>query len=323
MMINSFIPIWLMAIICVAIIAMKRKGKWAFIRQIIVALLLFCINLRIMIPSENAVKEVTNFDILFVVDTTISMVAEDYNGEEIRLDAVKHDMKEIVKAFPEARVSIITFDNTATRVLPFSDFDDTTEKTIDLLHVQKSFYADGTSLNKPIKEMETALVREEDYTGDPAYRMVFFISDGEVNTDEKLEDFSPLADSIECGAVLGYGTPEGGKMKVYDYSEEFEPEYITVYDDNFNENYALSKIDEDNLKQIASDLDVDYYHMTKKSDVEKIVNKAKAQVEDGDIEMKSVTGFGYVETYYYFAIALGAFLVYDAVFYRRKLKLKL
>ncbi len=323
MMINSFLPIWLMAIVCVAIIAMKRKGKWAFIRQIIVALLLFCINLRIMIPSENAKKDVTNFDILFVVDTTISMVAEDYDGEGIRLDAVKNDMKEIVNSFPEARVSIITFDNTATRVLPFSDFDDTTEKTIDLLHVQKAFYADGTSLNEPLKEMETALVRGEDYVGDPAYRMVFYISDGEVNSKEKLDDYSALADSIECGAVLGYGTPEGGKMKVYDFSDEYEPEYITIRDDNFNEVYALSKIDEENLKQIASDLDVDYFHMTKKSDVQKVIKKAQAQVEDGDIEMKTVTGFGYIETYYYFAIALGAFLVYDAVFYRRKLKLKL
>ena len=36
MIVNPIIPIWLMAIICVALLIVKRKGIWPYIRQIII-----------------------------------------------------------------------------------------------------------------------------------------------------------------------------------------------------------------------------------------------------------------------------------------------
>lgn len=56
MIINPIIPIWLMAIICIALAIFKRKGKFAYIRQIIMIILLFMINLRMMIPTDVEVS---------------------------------------------------------------------------------------------------------------------------------------------------------------------------------------------------------------------------------------------------------------------------
>ena len=41
MIINPIIPIWLMAILCVVMLIMKRRGRWAFVRQIIIVILVF------------------------------------------------------------------------------------------------------------------------------------------------------------------------------------------------------------------------------------------------------------------------------------------
>lgn len=323
MMIQSFFPIWLMAIICILIIVLKRKGTWAFIRQIVIAILLFALNLRIAIPSENVEKEITNIDILFVVDTTISMVAEDYNGDNPRLDGVRADIISIAEAFPGARYSIINFDNLATRLLPYTEYIDPLVTTVNNLRVQTEYYANGTSLNTPIKEMEVALNRDPDATNDPSYHIVFFISDGEENTNKKLESYSGLAENIEYGAVLGYGTSSGGKMKAEAYiGSGEEADYIYYYDSSFNYRAAISKIDESNLNQIADDMGVEYYHMTKPSDVDKVIKDITNSVENGDIKTVKIKTFGYIETYYYFAIALALFLVYDAFWYKHKLRLK-
>lgn len=321
MTVNSFLPIWLMAIICVVIIAMKRKGTWAFIRQVIIAVLLFAINLRIVVPSEDVEKEVQNLDILFVVDTTISMVAEDYDGDTPRLEGVKNDIKEIIDAFPGARYSLLTFDNRAVRQLPYTQYNDSVIRAIDTMHTQTQYYAKGSNLNTPLTEMEIALQRNEDDT-EYSYHMVFFISDGEITDGKKLRSYEGLAEDIDFGAVLGYGTEEGGPMKAESYFGAEDSSYITYYDNHFNETIAMSRIDEDNLETIADQLGVSYYRMSDKRSVNKVITQLTKKVEEGDMETVTVVGFGYVETYYYFAIALILFLFYDAIFYRRKLRYK-
>ena len=79
MIVNPIIPIWLMAIICVALLIVKRKGIRPYIRQIIIIALLFVINLRIMIATDDVKIETQDIDanILFVIDNTICMVAVD------------------------------------------------------------------------------------------------------------------------------------------------------------------------------------------------------------------------------------------------------
>ena len=85
MRINPIIPIWVMAVISVVLLLLKRKGVAAYIRQIVIVALVFLINLRIAIPDGTVTKRNQTMEarVIFVVDNTISMLARDYDGDNI------------------------------------------------------------------------------------------------------------------------------------------------------------------------------------------------------------------------------------------------
>lgn len=316
MIINPIIPIWLMGIICIFFLILKRKGVFNYIRQIVIILLLFVINLRIMVPGGIVTTMDPNIDILFVCDNTISMLAEDYNGDNPRMDAVKSDCAYIMEQFPGASFSVVSFDSSVEMKVPYTVDTIIVEQTINALKGQGSYYASGSSLNPVMSQLDSFLDRDRD-----TYQLIFFISDGEITKNgEKLKSYDNLKDYVDGGAVLGYGTKKGGYMKAFtsSYSDE-PPEYLYYYNDDFDKVKAVSKIDEDNLKDIAEDLGVDYNHMTKKSDIQKVVEDIKNNMEDqltADSEDKES---GYSETYFYFVIPLVLLLAFDLLYYKRKI----
>ena len=62
-LINPILPVWLMGIICVGLLFLKRKSLGAYIRQIIAVLLLFIINIRPMVPNESISVETEKLNI--------------------------------------------------------------------------------------------------------------------------------------------------------------------------------------------------------------------------------------------------------------------
>ena len=188
MIINPIIPIWLMGIICVIFLFLRRKGVFNYIRQIIIVILLFVINLRIMVPGGTVTTVSADVDILFVCDNTISMLAEDYNGNGRRMDAVRSDCKYIVDQFPGASVSIITFDSSVEMKVPYTVDTFIVDQTFDSLNGEASYYANGSSLNMIMSQLEYFLDRGRD-----TYQLVFFVSDGEITMKgEELKTYDNL-----------------------------------------------------------------------------------------------------------------------------------
>lgn len=99
MRINPIIPIWVMAVISVILLLLKRKGVAAYIRQIVIVALVFLINLRIAIPDGTVTKRNQTMEarVIFVVDNTISMLARDYDGDNERMEGVRKDCETITK----------------------------------------------------------------------------------------------------------------------------------------------------------------------------------------------------------------------------------
>ncbi len=315
MIINPIIPIWLMAIICVVCLVFKRKGVFNYIRQILIVILLFVVNLRIMVEGREATNVACDIDVLFVIDNTISMLAEDYDGDNRRMDAVKADCKYIIEQFPGASFSVVSFGNSVKKMMPYTVDTTMILNSIEVLNGQTEYYANGTSLNDVMSKLDNIMENERE-----TYKVIFFISDGEIVNSEKLKSYDELKNYVDTGAVLGYGTTKGGAMKVLKYAgDEDEPEYIYYYDDDFNRVKGISKIDENNLKQIASDLGVDYVHMTKQSDIDNLINKVKTESVEQASYSENSGKRGYTETYYFFAIPLMLLLVFDYVYYKRKM----
>lgn len=312
MRIDPIIPIWLMLILCVGMAFLKRRKRSAYIRQIAAIILIFLINLRIMVPSSNVETSVRKLDtyVLFVVDDTISMLAQDYAGDTERLTAVKKDCEHIVDEMDGAKFAVITFNNSANLISPYSDDSNFAKSVLDSIYPLDSLYARGSSMNVCIDVMTDTLKRAKGKNDGNV--VVFFISDGEITNDDRLKSFDGAKKYIDGGAVLGYGTKEGGNMYVKSYYDDRKE----LLEDTSDYPYkpAVSKIDEDNLKKIADDLGVDYINMNDGSALDKIVEKSRGTAESTD---KGKT-IGYVDIYYLFAALFAGLVVYEFFDMRKK-----
>ncbi len=308
MIINPVIPIWLMAIFCIGIIAIVRKDVKSYIRQILIAILLFVINLRIMTPNGEfeTSKVETNTYVLFVVDNTISMYADDARGDGVtRREAILSDASYIMDELPGAHYAVISFDNNARMMTPYTDNTSFCKSIIETMSPLPYFYANGTGLNTPHDVMAEKLKNlSEDLDG--AQKIVFFMTDGEITNDEKLMSYDDLASYIDGGAVLGYGTTTGAKM-VAPVSYYDPDETVTIHDEHYND--AISVMDEKNLKALAKDMKVDYIYMTSEDQVDGILEDIR--VEQENIGTISKTMEGYDDTYYYVAIPLVLLLAWE------------
>lgn len=328
---EPFIPLPIMAVICILLLVMKRKGVWNFIRQIIIVLLIFGMNMRLLLPTNNAKVIDKEIDVLFVVDNTISMLAEDYTSKDLRrIDGAKEDIKSIVDAFPDARFAMITFNNRAELVVPYTHETDLILRTVDGLEGVLPINADGTSLNMSIDTTFNTLERNCDFISDDEdeqianknkpkrIQLVFFISDGEITNHEGLESFEDIGYFVDSGAVLGYGTEKGAQMTVLDIYSGYVP--LQYYDENLNKVTAISSIDEDNLEDIAEDINVEYYHMESSKDINKVIKNIKGQIEEGEFTTRDEKIMGYKETYQWFALALVLFISTDFLITRIKMR---
>ena len=304
------IPIWIMLIICISLIIyiiIKKRD----LLQILIIILLFIINLRIMIPSNNSKTIKNNLDVLFVIDNTISMNALDYNGSNTRLSGVKEACNYIIDELNGSRFSVITFDNTSRIVTPYTYDANITREAISIMMPINELYAKGSSIDVSLDSIMYSLKNSKKKNDNN--RIIFFISDGENTSNNSIKSFKSISKYISDGAVLGYGTKKGGYMK--DESEYATNEYIMDYTGtNFGK--AISKIDEKNLKEIANDMDVDYIHVTNSNDInskiKQIKNKTKSTLESND---KS----SYDDIYYIFVIPLLILLFIEFDRFRRRI----
>lgn len=308
------IPLWLMVIICFLLMFFlfwREKEFKKKIKQIFIIILLFIINMRIMFPSKGAMNLTNNLDVLFVIDNTLSMVAEDYQNNKTRMEGVKEDCKYIIEELAGARFSVIVFNNSSQIIIPYTKDANIAIESIDIIHPLDELYAKGTSLDVPLEDMQRVL--ESSKEKDDAIRIVFYISDGEINSDNAMQSFKPLKKIIDNGAVLGYGTSKGGYMKVYDYFTE-EAEYLEDRDE-YPYQKAVSKLDETTLNKIAKELGVDYINVN--SSKTKLINKITELKKMSKNKYQKNDLSSYTDTYYWFVIPLLILFVLSYRDYRK------
>lgn len=310
------IPTIIMILICISLFILILKTTKRKTHMLMV-IFLFLINQRYMIPTGTTTTLSNNMDVLFVIDSTLSMNAEDYKGTEKRLNAVKEDCKKIIEELNGAKFSVITFNNEVNVLVPFTKDSYMAYESIDIIEPIEELYARGSSLNTPKKDIMQIL--SNSYKKDPdRVRILFFISDGEITDESKLESYSSLKKYVNDGAVLGYGTEKGGYMKYKDKyaDEEDEEKYIMDYY-NYNDNKAVSKIDEKNLKEIASDIGIPYIHMDKYGRISKKINNIKNIMTS---EMASSQRSSYEDIYYIFAFPLLILIIIELLRVRRNVQ---
>ena len=114
----------------------------------------------------------------------------------------------------------------------------------------------GTSVSEANDRLK-ALLQQADARTPERGRIVFYFGDGEQTAAEAPAPFAIDQRLVNGGAVLGYGTTEGGRMKAtrsrFDTSRDYIKDPATGED-------ARSVISEDTLRTIADQLGLPYVH---------------------------------------------------------------
>lgn len=285
----------------------RPRGR-AWLRRGAVVLLVLVAALRPGLPGGSARAATADLNVFFVVDTTTSMVAEDYGNGSPRLDGVRKDIMAIAEQLPGARFSVITFDTTAQVRMPLSTDTLALETITDVLEPQVTAYAKGSSITAARQVLAGRLGAARDSNpGRP--RLVYYLGDGEQTSGRDPEAMNLEGGLVAGGAVLGYGTAGGGRMKENTGLENngLENDGGTYVQDNRagSSGDAVSVIDEGRLRNIAGQLGVPYVHRAAGDPVGDMMQQARpGRMERTDGEGLLATG---AEVYWIFAA--GAFLL--------------
>ena len=318
-MTKPILPIWLVSVCLGIVLALyifemiRNRNKlskriFGLVRLVLMLTLVFVVNLRIMTKHYNTKVETKNIDILFVLDTTISMYADDYPSDTTRMKHALDDCAYITEEMSGCNFALVRFDNRSQVLAPFTQDATCIRDAFSTITPLDYYYAKGSSLNIPYEDMESLLISS--YNKPDQTTILFFISDGEITDESTLRDFSALSQYVDSGAVLGYGTEEGASM-TYSMSGVS----YTMKDPETGLD-AISKLDKENLTKLAADLEIDYIQMDKQSNVTYLLDAIKAGSASNISDDNKAS---YEDTYYYYLIPLGALLLLEAyLLIRRK-----
>ena len=294
MIINPIISLPLMIVITILLVIgiIKISKKEVLIVRLLIVAVLFLINLRIMTPSGEIEVEHNSLDIVFVIDTTISMEARDYYGGDTRLNGVKNDVLYILEQIPGMNYSVITFDHNTALKVPFTTDPSAVKSSIESLITPNTLYARGTSVTLFKEELKRVL--NNSYKKNDHVRIVFIFSDGENTTNDDVESLMSLRNLVDGGAVFGYGTETGAKMIAKNSLGEEE----TVQDKtSYPYKDAISKLDEKNLMKMSNELNIGYVNMNNRPNIESLLNTVQRKNSTSSVSLE----YTYQDIYYYFS----------------------
>ena len=269
----------------------SRRGLTALLLLLAMLAGIAAVGIRPMYLSPDSEIKTTNLDVAFVVDTTISMWAEDHQGGT-RIDGVRKDIRSIMEALPGSSFSLITFDNGAQILTPFTQDIVALEDMLGELEMPSYATSRGSSLNTSYEALHMMVESAARKEGERK-TVVFLFSDGETTNGDALQSFKDLGRLVDSGAVLGYGTESGGAM--------YYPGRGYIRNSS-NGDKALSRIDETTLRQIAGDLSVPYINETKDAGTSLAGRLRSVRMMSREAAFAAGNREGYTETYHYFAM---------------------
>lgn len=331
MTLEPMFPIALIALVSVAAVAlgvivmMRSQGgarrDWAL--RIAMILLMALIALRPGIGSAggSGAAASAGLEVYFVVDTTSSMAAEDWTDDDgqplldtdgtpmTRLDAARDDIAAISDSLVGAQFSLVTFDSVPVQRVPLTSDATALVSAAEVMTQEVTFYSRGSSIDAPLAFMTEVLTEAQDAHPN-RQRVIFYLGDGEQTKDGAPSSFAPLAGLTGGGAVLGYGTEDGGLMRAFDgFSRDDIPGSPAYILDPSTGLPAESVIDEDNLAAVASQLGVRYLQRTP----DEGIDRAVAGIDVGSVTVRPGGGGGRVEFYWLFALPIAAIALREVV----------
>ena len=205
-----------------------------------------------------------------------------------------------------ARFTLLTFDSNAVVRMPLTTDTSALDTAVAVLQPQVTAFSKGSSITSASKLLTERLRSARDSHPERP-RLVYYLGDGEQTSAAAPEAIKVDGGLVNGGAVLGYGTPEGGRMKENAGRRSGGDGAAGYIQDRTSGSGrdALSIIDEGKLQWIAGQLGVPYVHRSAGDAVAPMMQAA----DPGKLE-RAPEGAGLDgRTELYWIFALGAFLL--------------
>jgi Ca-activated chloride channel homolog len=320
---SPVIPVALLVVVAIVLVAFAvvqlvraatRGVRVSWLLRILMVLLFVIVASRPAIAGSTQGPSASGgLEVYFAVDTTSSVAAEDYDGDEPRLTGVKADVAAIAAQLVGAQYSLVTFDSSAVQRVPLTTDVTALQSAASVLTQEVTTYSKGSSVDEAVPLL-TSLLKASKKANPGDRRVLFYLGDGEQTASTAPGSFAALAPYLDGGGVLGYGTTAGGRMLEFNGFNGFTDEQQS------SKNYiqdttqspptdALSKIDETELRTIATQLGVSYTHRTAPGDVAALVSG----IDVGKLAVSPGKPGGPFELYWIFAIPLGLLVLVEFV----------
>ena len=239
--------------------------------RIVAAVLIIAALARPQLMLEESKIETEGIDIVLAVDTSTSMLAEDFElrRERVnRLDAVKDVVREFISSRHNDRIGIIAFASRAYTVSPLTlDYGLLMQ---NLERVKIGMIEDGTAIGSGLS---SALNRLKDT--EAKSKVVILLTDGRNNAGK----ISPITAAEAAGAL---------NIKVYTIgagTKGLAPYPAKDFFGNKTYRQVRIEIDEDTLNSIAEKTDALYFRATDTESLRNIYNEID-KLEKTPIEEK-------------------------------------
>jgi Ca-activated chloride channel family protein len=270
---------------------------------LIAAALSLCIiaaaNLRAPAKGNTGIR--TGIDVMVALDVSNSMLAQDIKPN--RLERAKQVISRIIDKMGNNRMGMIVFAGQAFLQMPL-----TSDLAAAKLYVSNASTdavpTQGTVIGDALKMCNTALNTKE-----KKYKAVILISDGEDHDEKAEEAVKELQDNGVVVYTIGIGSPEGAP--IFDAASN-------DYKKDENGNTVVSKLNEKDLQDIASQTGGQYYLFT---NADEVANSAAASIDQ--MEKKQIGGTGirvYSSYFQWFLLAAFVFLLLEIIIPERKMK---
>ena len=228
-----------------------RRRQWGLRTGAAVAVALALLGPAV--SGADSPQASRSMDVWFVVDTTSSSMARDHPDGRPRMDGYKEDIPQIAEALPGARFALVTFDSTARTAMPLTTDTNALATAVETLSPEITLYSAGSSITVAQDHLRASLERTKASRPGRA-QLVYYLGDGEQTSGQPPTPFA-LADLVDGGAVLGYGTAEGGRMASLSSLGSSDGDITTPEGDP-----AVSHADAIALRRIAEQLGIPYVH---------------------------------------------------------------
>lgn len=258
-----------------------KKNKFSYLKYVFLIMsffILFASIFGIKIKEENKIDNSKWIDVVFVLDVSKSMNVADIESKNYiytRLDFAKNAVADFVSKNTENRYSLVIFAWEAVSSVPL-----TNDKDIFLSVLNKVDYKNLTIQGSDFYSA-LALANERLNISEDKSKAIIFISDWWDDEDFKNKQYyEKLKDENIVYFVAWIWTPNW--WKIITWRDVFGRLTYQTYQNE----YVISKLNENNLKEINAWLDWTYQKLDKYSDIN-LFSKSLDKIEKKVIENNS------------------------------------